>query len=119
MRTEVIRMPYIGGLSVNHRLGRRKDGGYYLKKAVKDWNEEFGWLLKKLHLEDWRLPLQVKCDGVFKNLRSAPDLNNLVKITDVIQEISGINDKDMRWVDGTRKIKAEEPHLLITIKEGE
>ena len=121
MRTEVIKMPYIGAaLSVNHYLGRRKDGGYYVKQATKDWGEEFGWLLKHLHLEDWKLPLQVRCDGVFKDARSSPDLSNLSKvILDFIEDTTGINDKDMRWHDGNRDIKDEEPYLLITIKESE
>lgn len=117
MRQESIRMSYIGELSVNHRLGKRKGGGYYLKPEVVAWNEEFGWLLKRLHLEDWKLPLTVKCDGFFRDERSACDIHNLSKITDVIQEVSGINDKYMKWVDGTREIKKGEPYLLITITE--
>jgi len=119
MRIEVISMPYIGELSVNHRLGRRRGGGYYLKQEVRDWNEEFGWLLKKLHIEEWELPITVKCDGVFKNQRSAPDLSNLSKvILDEIEEVSGVNDSNFRWVDGSRLIdRRDDPHLLITLSE--
>jgi len=120
-KKEVIRMPYIGGvLSVNHYLGKRKGGGFYTKPEVLDWEEEFGWLLKRLHLEDWKLPLKVTCDGVFKDERSAPDLSNLSKIIlDTIQDISDVNDKNFRWKDGTRTISKEEPYLLITIEEGD
>ena len=119
MRAGAIKMDYIGKvLSVNHYLGRRKGGGFYKKQAVKDWEEEFGWLLKRMHLEDWRLPLSVRCDGVFKDERSAPDLSNLSKvILDTIQAISGHNDKDFRWVDGARTMGEKNPHLLITITE--
>ena len=117
-KSAIIRMPYLGDLSVNHRLGKRKGGGYYVKASVRQWNEEFGWKIKPLHIEEWRLPISVKCDGVFKDQRSAPDLNNLIKILDVIEEVSGVNDKNMRWEDGSRLIdKHEKPSLTITIKE--
>jgi Holliday junction resolvase RusA-like endonuclease len=118
MKIEQIKMPYIGELSVNHRLGRRKGGGYYLKEEVRNWNEEFGWLIKHLHLEDWKLPLHVKCDGVFKDARSTPDLNNMIKCLDVIEDVTGINDVNMRWQDGKVTIKDNEtPYLLFTITE--
>ena len=113
-------MAYIGNcLSVNHRLGRRKDGGYYVKPEVKAWEEEYMWLLKRLHLEDWRLPLLVTCSAWFKDERSACDLVNFQKsVLDPIEELTGINDSNFRWHDGIRDTKGvEEPHLLITIKE--
>ncbi len=119
MRKESIWIEYQPNLSVNHYLSRRRDGGYYVKPEVKDWKLEFGWLLKKLHLEDWKLPLQVKCDATFKDERSACDISNLSKIClDSIEEVTGINDSNFRWHDGDRKIdKNQEPHLLITISE--
>ncbi len=39
-KEEQIKMPYINDLSVNHYLGRRRDGGYYVKPEVKNWKEE-------------------------------------------------------------------------------
>jgi len=122
MNKDTIMMDYIGDLSVNQRLGRRKDGGYYLKQSVIDWNKEFAWRVKFSHIEDWKLPLDVTCSGVFKDGRSAPDLNNLIKILDVIQEVTKINDKDMRWHDGSRVIGSKineflKPRLFITIEE--
>lgn len=120
MKTEVIRMRYIPDLSVNHYLGRRKGGGYYVKQEVKDWKEELGWLLKRLHLEDWALPISITCDGVFKDERSAPDLSNLSKvICDTIEETCGVNDKNFRWHDGKREIEKCDPYLLITFRESE
>lgn len=121
MKNETVKMPYIGAvLSVNHYLGRRKGGGYYVKQEVKDWKVEFEWKLKKLHLEEWKLPLNIKCDGVFRNERSAPDLSNLSKvICDSIQELTGINDSNFRWHDGSRILGKGDPHLLITLKETE
>ena len=115
----VIQMPYIKDLSVNHYLGRRKGGGYYVKQEVKDWKEEFGWKIKQYHgtkpIEDWKLPLTVKCSGTFKDKRSQPDLHNLSKvILDAIEETTGINDRDMRWRDGN-VYYGKEPRLYITI----
>lgn len=114
-------MPYIKDLSVNHYLGRRKGGRYYVKQEVKEWMEELGWKIKLAHIEDWRLPLQVTCFGMFKDKRSTPDLSNLSKVTlDAIEEVTGINDRDMRWHDGD--IKHDKTglgvaYLTITIEE--
>ncbi len=124
MKSITIEMPYIKDLSVNHYLGRRRGGGYYVKKEVKAWGEELGWLIKTQHIEDWKLPLHVTCDGQFADARSAPDLSNLSKvILDAIEETTGINDRDMRWHDGERTIspkgflgRDEEPFLRITIE---
>ncbi len=120
---DVIKIGYPGAeISVNHYLGKRKDGGYYVKPETKAWKEEFQWLLKRCHLEDYELPLEVTCSGYFKDERSAPDLSNLSKVVmDSIEELTGINDKNMRWHDGQRvllaHIKAEDPYLLINISE--
>ena len=120
MRREQIVMPYIGScLSVNHRLGRRKDGGYYVKPEVKDWQEEYMWLLKRLHLEDWTLPLEVTCSATFTSEHRACDLVNFQKVVlDPIEDLTGINDSNCRWRDGDRDIDPKQtPHLLITIAE--
>ncbi len=121
MRRESIKIQYPGSeISVNHYLGRRKGGGSYVKPEAKAWIEEFQWLLKKCHLEDFTLPLHVTCSGYFKDEKSAPDLSNLSKvIMDSIEELIGVNDKDFRWHDGDRIIGVKEPpYLLIVIKEG-
>ncbi len=65
--------------------------------------DALGWLVKTAHLEDWKLPLTVQCDGRFKDKRSTPDLSNLSKvILDAIQDASGVNDSNMRWRDGEK-----------------
>ncbi len=120
MRREQIIMPYIGScLSVNHYLGRRRNGGYYVKEETKNWKEELGWLIKKLHLEDWKLPLEVTCSATFHSEQRACDVANFSKvILDIIEEVTGINDANFRWRDGTRTIdKNCDPYLLITIQE--
>jgi len=120
-RHETIRMDYPGDcISVNHYLGRRKGGGYYVKQEATDFKEELQWLLKRCHLEDYKLPLEVTCSGYFKNERSAPDVHNLLKIiADSIQELTGIDDKNYHMYAGQRNIigNREPPYLLITIKE--
>jgi Holliday junction resolvase RusA-like endonuclease len=120
MKVEQIKITYPGAeISVNHYLGRRAGGGYYKLQECSNWQEEFTWLLKRCHLEDFKLPLHVKCDGTFKDLRSAPDLSNLSKvILDTIQDLTNINDKNFRWQDGKRIIDNNVlPFLLITFSE--
>ncbi len=120
MRREVVKIEYPGGfISQNHYLGRRKDGGTYVKPEAKAWMYELGWVVKLLYLDDWELPLHITCDGYFKNERSAPDLSNLSKCTlDAIAEVCKHNDKDFRWHDGKRVIGVKEAaYLLITISE--
>lgn len=119
-REVVIIMPYIGSvLSVNHYLGRGAYGKPYLKKEVVAWKAELGWKIKPYHIEEWALPLTVTCNGVFRDLRSCPDLSNLAKVVlDAIEETTGINDRNMRWQDGNIKIdKEEKPHLEIIIEQ--
>jgi len=119
MKKETIKIDYPGGvISVNHWKGRRRDGGTYTKQAALDWMNELGWLIKYMHIEDWSLPLSIKCSGYFKDERSAPDLSNLSKCTlDAIAAVTGHNDKDFRWHDGVRDVGYGNPYLLITISE--
>jgi len=106
-------------ISVNHY---KYSGGIYTKPEAKAWMDKLGWMVKLSHIEDWHLPLHITCSGIFEDNRSAPDLSNLNKcILDALQEVSGVNDRDMRWYDGTRVISCgtDNPRLLITIKEGD
>ncbi len=122
MKTITISMNYIGKvLSVNHYQGRRRDGGTYVKSETRDWMTEFGWKLKPYHIEDWKQPITVRCDGVFKDLRSTPDLSNCLKIIcDEVEEITGINDRYYKTETGTPVInKRREPMLFITISEAQ
>lgn len=123
MRSITVDLPYIGKvISVNHYLGKRKSHyGFYVKGETKAWMDELGWKIKSAHIEEWNLPLTVKCDGLFRDGRSTPDLSNLSKVVlDAIQEAIGVNDVNMRWHDGTVKIDSnKEPTLWITIEEAE
>jgi len=117
MNSISIKMPYIGKvLSVNHYKYR----GKYTRPEVKSWMEELGWKIKSAHIEGWELPISVTCSGLFRDKRSTPDLSNLGKvILDAIEEVTGINDRHMRWHDGMIWLKKdEEPELLITIEAG-
>jgi len=117
MRKETIRIPYPGScISVNHYLvrGRRT----FVRPEAKNFQQELGWMIKHLHIEDWKFPIEVKCSGYFKDERSACDLSNLSKcVLDAIQGVIGHNDKDFRWRDGNRVIGEKDPYLLITIQE--
>ena len=119
MKQDCVRIDYPGScISVNHYLGRRKGGGYYVTEETKNFKMELQWLLKHCHLKNYKLPLEVKCDGWFKDERSAPDLSNLSKVVlDAIQELIGGNDKDYRWHDGKRIIGESHPYLIISISE--
>ena len=117
MNSLMIGMPYIGKiLSVNHYKFR----GRFTKPEAKAWMDELGWKIKQYHIEDWKQPIRVTIAGVFKNLRSTPDLHNLLKITcDAIEETTGINDRYMETATKEPLIGAEEPELYITIEEVE
>ncbi len=119
MERDSIRIDYPDScISVNHYLGRRAGGGYYVKPEAIAFKQELQWLLKHCHLEDYKLPLEVTCSGWFKDERSAPDLSNLSKvIMDSIQDLIFVNDKEYRWHDGTRNIGEKHPYLIITISE--
>lgn len=112
-----VEMPYIGGvLSTN----RYKTALGITRRQVQNWMDELGWLVKSAHIEDWKLPLTVTCSGQFKDRRSVPDLSNLSKvILDALEDVSGVNDRDMRWRDGYIEIAYDkEPTLFITIEGG-
>ena len=114
-----IRMPYPGAaISVNHYTGRRKDGGVYVKPEAKQWMDALGWLIKTQHIEDWKIPLHVTISGVFKDLRSCPDIHNLVKVTcDAIEEVTGINDQNYTTETKEPQIDSNhEPEVIITIQ---
>ena len=116
MRSITVEIYYPGAvISVNHYKYR----GRYTRSEAKAWMDALGWQIKQAHIEDWKLPLEVTCSGQFRDARSAPDLSNLAKVAlDAIEEVSGVNDRDMRWHDGDRVIKNdEEPKLIITISE--
>ncbi len=117
-----IKIDYIGSvISCNHYLGRRRDGGTYVKPEAQSWMDELGWLIKHLHIEDWGLPLDVTCSGTFKDMRSVPDLSNLSKVTlDAIENVTKVNDQNYRWHDGEIHVDGKcEPYLLITIREND
>jgi Holliday junction resolvase RusA-like endonuclease len=112
-RHGIIKVPYIGSvLSVNHYKW-----GHYTKKEVKEWMRDLGWEVKTLHLDTWKLPITITCDGYFKFKNKYPDLSNLAKCTlDAIEDGSGINDKNFKWHDGDIK-QADPPYLILKFEE--
>ena len=108
----VVKMDYPGAvISVNHYKN-----GYHTKPEAKAWMDSLGWQIKGSHIEEWRLPLKVRCDGRFRDKNNQPDLSNLSKVVlDAIEETTGVNDRDMRWEDGD--VSYGEPALWVTITE--
>lgn len=116
MNTITIGMPLIKDLSVNNYKGRRRDGGEFVKKPIKDWQETMGWILKPYHLEDWKLPLTVKCD-IVQNDKRVRDISNMAKVClDSLEDLTGINDVNYRWVDG-EILHGEHAELILTLTE--
>jgi len=116
----VVEIGYPGAvISVNHYRGRTRDGGEYVKSEAREWMDELGWCIKPAHIEDWKRPLSVTCNGMFRNKAAQPDLSNLSKCTlDAIEDVTGVNDREMRWHDGAVIYKADEaPLLRIRIEE--
>ena len=100
-------------ISVNHYKHK-----WYTKRECKDWMLLLEWMVKEYHIEDWKLPLTVRCSGVFKDKRSTPDLSNLSKVVlDALEEVSGVNDRNMRWQDGDISY-GDNPELTIEIIGG-
>jgi len=119
MNKIVVNIEYPGAfISVNHYKYK-----HFTKPEAKQWAETLGWLIKAAlaqytmpPIEDWNQPITVRVDGVFKDKRSAPDLHNLLKIIcDVVEEVSGINDRT--FLTETGGVTYGEPRLTITIKE--
>ncbi len=104
-------------ISVNHYWLRKKGGGFYTNRDAKDWMEGFGWLLLAYSVQTFKAPLKVTVSGRFKDKGNQPDLDNLAKcILDEIEEVTGINDRDMRFHSG--EVTYGEPTLFIEIEEG-
>ena len=118
MREVKVSMPLISNLSVNHYLIKSRHG-FFKRKEITEWQDALGWQIKTAHIEDWKLPLTVRCDLIQSDKRTR-DLSNFAKIVmDSIEEATGVNDVNMRWMDGDILIRRdEEPTLIITIQEG-
>lgn len=118
METKIV-MPLISNLSVNHYLIKSRHG-VFKRKEIKDWQEALGWQIKTSHIEDWKLPLTVKCD-VVQNDKRIRDISNYSKVVlDALEEASDVNDRDMRWQDGDILVrKDQEPALIITIRSND
>ena len=119
MRKVTIEVGYRSGITVNHYLGRSKGGGYFVTAPARQFMEELGWRLKSSHIEEWNMPISVTTSGRFRDKKNTPDLSNLSKvILDGIQDLTGVNDQNFRWRDGTISWeKTMEPMLTITVAE--
>ena len=115
-RQTTIKMPYIKNLSVNHY---KFSGGKYTRPEVAEWKNDLVLEIKRCGIQDWQSPLKLTISGYFKDLRSTPDVHNLIKIiADCVQAATGLND---RYYDVETKapvcVKGQDPHLIITVSE--
>lgn len=119
MREVKVVMPLVKNLSVNHYLIKSRRG-VFKRKEIQDWQDSLGWQIKTSHVEDWKLPLSVRCDLIQSDNRTR-DVSNYCKvILDSIEEATGVNDSNFRWQDGDVLINPElDSHLIITISEME
>lgn len=123
MRKIKVELFYPGSvITSNHMYGKRKGGGFYLKQEAKSWGMALGLLIKVQTnalldgYRAWRAPLRVTISGRFLDKNNQPDLHNLKLIPDVIEDVTGVNDKYIQVVDGEVQY-GEEPMLFITIEE--
>lgn len=117
-RHTIIKMPYPGSvITENHYLGRNGKNSY-VKPEVREWKNDLIALVNNCGIKDWKLPLKIRVEGTFKNLRECPDLHNLKCLYDGIQEATGLNDKNYytETIPGVID-KSKSPFILITISE--
>ena len=112
----VIEMEYLPTLSVNSY--RTRNG--IIRSEVQRWRDQLAWMVKMLpstYNITFRPPVKVRIDGVFKNKRSMPDGDNLLKICGDSIAL-GLNINDKNFVYETRPFtvdKKRQPTIIITI----
>ena len=114
--TITVEMEYLGGiLSVN----RFKYQGRYTRPETKKWMAELAFIIRvTANCAEVRFkpPVKVRIDGVFKNNRSRPDIDNLFKcVNDAVSDGIGLNDKDFINESGVSQIG--DPCLTITVSQ--
>jgi len=111
--TIIITMEYLGKcLSVNHY----KYKGRYTDRRTKRWQDDLTFIIgATVGDRKFTPPVSVRVDGVFKDKRSTPDMDNLLKvINDAVKRGIGIDDKYFTNETGEPFIGGE-PELTITI----
>ena len=64
---------------------------------------------------EYRPPVSIKLDGMFKNWNAMPDLHNLViPVCDAVESALGINDQQYKVETGLPQLGP--PRLIIAIK---
>ena len=104
--------------SCNHYTGRHGTRTFVTDDAC-HFMDAIGWSLKSYHIEDWTPPLTVIVGGRFRNLRSCPDVHNLLKtVCDAIEAITSFNDRDFKTKTELPTFDRDrEPVVKITVKE--
>ncbi len=118
-----VHMEYIGSqLSVNHYLGK-SGNRFWVKKDTQKWMDDLAGMVRTMTLVnniEFKPPVKVFIRGIFKDKRSTPDTDNLMKCTcDAIADGLGINDKHFTHETGEPTIdKHCTPTLIIKVSQG-
>jgi hypothetical protein len=117
-RHATIKLDYPGCvITENHAYGRNGKHSF-MKTEAREWQNDLIVLVKNCGVKDWRLPLKIRVEGVFKNERECPDLQNMKLVFDGIQQATGLNDKNFHTETIPGVIdKSQRPHIKITVEE--
>lgn len=111
----MIEMEYLPECSKNRY--KLRDGT--IKRQVREWMDCLAFMVRALKNSanlDFKPPVTVRIDGVFKDRRSMPDCQNFVDIvSDSVEEALGINDQLFKVETGLPQV-GEDVKLVITIR---
>lgn len=114
LRAIEVEMEYLPDCSKNSY--KLRNGA--IKKQVTDWMECLTFMVRALKNSqgvEFKPPVTVRIDGIFKDMRSMPDLHNFLIVTcDAIEEALGINDREYKTETGHPEV-GDDPMLIITI----
>lgn len=113
----VMEMEYLPDCSKNSY--KLRDGT--IKRQVREWMEQMAFMIRALKNSaslEFKPPVTVKIDGVFKDKRSMPDCQNFVEIiSDSIEDALGINDQLFKIETGLPQV-GDDVKLIIEITGG-
>ena len=134
-----MRLDYVKGASTGYTLGKfraievemeylpdcsknsykLRDGT--IKRQVQAWMGCLTFMVRSLKNSqgiEFRPPITVRIDGIFKDKRSMPDLHNMIiVVADSIEDALGINDREYLTETGHPEV-GDEAKLIITIESG-
>jgi len=114
--SNVIEMPWIKDLSVNHmRHGR--GGGYRRTEEIQGWMNRIAWEVKLLQVVNWGLPITIIVDWRYPDKRRRDDHNLYKAIADAVAEGLDIDDRHIRIRTGSVEVVPDDPGFTITLTD--